>query len=308
MTDARRTRRPAWGRARSLALCGVAYALAGLVAVVVARAVAPPAHVTWLAVIAADVAATLVVFAFSAACDNSSVYDPYWCVAPLPIAAAWALGGDGGAAADALRRGLVLALIAVWGARLTWNWLRGWPGLTREDWRYERLRGQTGWAWWGVSLVGLHLFPTLLVLVALVPVEAAVTSATPAGPLDALAAMLTAAGIATQAIADQQLYDFARRPHAPGALLTRGLWRWSRHPNYLGEILFWTGLWSFAMAANTTAWWTLVGPLAIVALFVFVSVPMMEARLRASRPDYDAYARRTSRLLPWWSRQAATGP
>ena len=91
---------------------------------------------------------------------------------------------------------------------------------------------------------------------------------------------------------------FVRRRTEPGAHMEEGLWRYSRHPNYFGEILFWISLWLFAMAASPEAWWTGIGALAMIVMFVFASVPMMEERSLARRPGYAEYIRRTSAFIP----------
>jgi steroid 5-alpha reductase family enzyme len=99
-------------------------------------------------------------------------------------------------------------------------------------------------------------------------------------------------------VADEQMRRFARTK-APGAVMDRGLWRYSRHPNYFGEILFWWSLWFFAMAADPAWWWTVIGPVAMVAMFLSASIPLLDERSRARRPAFDDYARRTSALVPW---------
>ena len=94
----------------------------------------------------ADLVATVVIFLFSLSIDNSSFYDPYWSVAPFPIALYWTLGpGSPGAGAEAsgLRQVAVLAVVALWGLRLTLNWLRGWRGFDHEDWREYAIQNAT---------------------------------------------------------------------------------------------------------------------------------------------------------------------
>jgi steroid 5-alpha reductase family enzyme len=243
----------------------------------------------------ADVAATFAIFAWSVAHRNSSFYDAYWSVAPLPIALYWTAVGEG---ADGARVALVLAAIAVWGARLTWNWARGWRGLDHEDWRYVDLRSKTGRAYWLVSFFGLHLMPTFWVFGGLLPVYAAVGApARPLGVLDGLAALVAAGAIALEAAADAQLHRFRAGTPAPGELLQSGLWAWSRHPNYLGEMGFWWGLWLFGVAAAPGLWWTIAGPLAITLMFRFVSLPMIETRMRERRPAFAEWAGRSSLVL-----------
>jgi steroid 5-alpha reductase family enzyme len=273
----------------------VACAYASALAVALAAGVAAPVEHPLAVALVADVAATLAVFAWSFAYRNSSFYDAYWSVAPLPIALYWTWAGEGAAGARVL---LVLAALAAWGARLTWNWARGWHGLEHEDWRYVDLRRTAGRGYWPVSLVGLHLVPTFCVFAGLLPVYAAVgVPGRPVGLLDALAVLVTAGAIVLEATADAQLHRFRAASPAPGAFLQSGLWAWSRHPNYLGEIGIWWGLWLFGVAAAPQLWWTIAGPLVITALFRFVSLPMIETRMRERRPAFAEWASRSSLVL-----------
>ena len=250
-------------------------------------------------VFAADLVATLVVFGFSFAFGNSSFYDPYWSVAPPAIALAFAFGAEPGAAEPA-RQALVIALIALWAVRLTWNWARGWSGLHHEDWRYVDMRQSSGGLYWGVSLLAIHLFPTLIVFLGCLPLWPALAEgARPLGALDALGAALAFGGTALEFVADNQLRRFRLAGPPPGSTLESGLWGWSRHPNYLGEILFWFGLASFGLAAGGFRWWGWLGALAMLAMFRFASLPMIEKRMLARRPGYAERQRRVSLLIPW---------
>ena len=225
----------------SLIIIAVVYALAGAVALLVGRAL--PAWHPLLVVLVCDVAATLVVFAVSVAMDNTSVYDPYWSVAPLPIAAFLAHAGG-----ELTPRALLMAgLLGAWGARLTFNWARGWPGMAHEDWRYADLRRKTGALYWPVSLAGLQLMPTVMVYLGCLPLWPALGSSAPLGPLDLVAATLTGGAIWLEAAADLQLRQFVRSGPAPDAIMKQGLWARCRHPNYLGEIGFWWGLFLFGL-------------------------------------------------------------
>jgi steroid 5-alpha reductase family enzyme len=274
----------------------VARAYAAAAAVALATGLAAPVGHPLAVAFAADVAATLAIFAFSAAYRNSSFYDAYWSVAPLPIALYWTAVSQGAVGA---RQALVLLLVAAWGARLTGNWLRGWRGLDHEDWRYVEIQRRTGRAYWLVSLVGIHAMPTLWVFGGLLPVYASLcVPARPLGALDSLAAAATAAAIGLEAAADAQLHGYRAARPPPGEFLRSGLWAWSRHPNYLGEMGFWWGLWLFGLAAAPGLWWTLAGPLGITLMFRFVSLPMIEARMRERRPGWAEWAARSSLVLP----------
>ena len=98
--------------------------------------------------------------------------------------------------------------------------------------------------------------------------------------------------------ADRQLRRFTTGSHPPREFLRSGLWAWCRHPNYLGEILFWWGLLVFSLAAGVIFWWTAVGAIAITVMFRVVSLPMIERRMIERRPAYAEHAKRTSALLP----------
>ncbi|HKU42204.1 MAG TPA: DUF1295 domain-containing protein [Polyangiales bacterium] len=258
-------------------------------------------HPLWVA-LAADLAATLVVFGFSVGFDNSSLYDPYWSVAPLPLGVYFALQAE--PAASDVRTVLVLGLVALWGARLTYNFLRGWQGLAHEDWRYVDLRRSTGRAYWLVSLLGIHVFPTLIVFAGCLPLYAALARGSrPLGVLDAIAAAVTLLAIAIETAADEQLRRFRlRKDRRPEEILDSGLWARSRHPNYLGEMSFWWGLWLFALAASADSSWTVLGPLAVTSLFCVVSVRLLDKRMLQRRPRYAERMRNVPAFVPyrWW--------
>ena len=283
------------GRVRSFAIVGAAYAVALGAAIATSALLGSDSAV--LTVFVADLVATFVVFGFSMAFANSSMYDAYWSVVPPVIGLYWASALPGSAAVPA-RQLLVLLLVFAWAIRLTLNWARGWPGLHHEDWRYVELRENTNAPYWLISLTGIHYFPTLQVFLACLPLYAALAvGSRPLGVLDAIAALVTAAAIALETIADEQLRSF-NRTKLPGEICTRGLWAWLRHPNYLGEILFWWGLWLFGVAAAPSWYWSVIGPLAITAMFLFASIPMLDRRNIARRPGYAEIMKRVPALVP----------
>lgn len=282
-------------RRRSFVHVAIAYAVATVAAIAAGYAVRGDGEL--FSALVADLCATLVVFCFSVGHDNSSVYDPYWSVVP-PALAGWWMFHPAGADGDPIRQWLVLVLVFVWGARLTWNWARGWPGMHHEDWRYVDYRRKAGAGYWVLSFFGIHLFPTVLVFLGCLSIWVAMTSATRFGPLDVAAVVLTAGAIAIEAVADEQLRAFRRSSPPPGAIMDRGLWAWSRHPNYFGELSFWWGLWLFAVAAEPGLLWTLVGPAAMTALFFGVSIPLLDRRSVERRPAYADHIERVSGIIP----------
>lgn len=281
-------------RAKGLAWVTVAYAVAiavGYGAAWLARRDHP------YAVLAIGYfASILAVFAFSFVSRNSSFFDAWWMLAPVAIVP-WLAGEPG----IRTREIVVGVLVASWASRLTWNWIRGWHGLHQEDWRYLELAKKSGRAYWLVSLTAIHLFPGALVYAGSLAIVVAMSGAAPLGWLDLVALVITAGAIAIEAIADQQLHAYANRTPPKGSTCEVGLWKFSRHPNYFGEIGFWAGLSLFALAANPGALHVLLGPIAILALFVFGTIPMMERRqLERRKEAYESYRRRVSMLVPWF--------
>jgi len=162
------------------------------------------------------------------------------------------------------------------------------------------LRTSTGRAYWLVSFVGLHLMPTIQVFFGCLPLYAALAVGTrPLGALDLLATLVTGGAIALEARADKELVRFRQSQPPRDAILASGVWAWSRHPNYFGEMSFWWGLWLFALAAAPAYWWTVVGAAAITLMFRFASLPLIETRMLQRRPGFAAHQQRVSMVVPW---------
>lgn len=272
-------------------------ALAAALATLEAMADSDPVMATlW-----ADVVATIVVFAFSFAFRNSSFYDAYWSVGPMVIAVYWALmpAAAVGAESPWLRQLLVVGCVWLWGARLTFNWWRGWTGLAHEDWRYVDLQEKCGSLYWPVSFSGIHMFPTLIVFAGCMPLLPALnTGSAPIGWLDFVALAVTVGAVWIEARADVELRRFRTSDPPAGAVLNTGLWRLSRHPNYFGEMAFWWGLGLFGLAAAPGTWWVFAGALAITLMFQVVSLPMIETRMLSRRPSYAEVIQSTRKVLP----------
>jgi len=251
----------------------------------------------WLDGLIADLLATLVIFAASRLHKNSSFYDAYWSVLPPLLAAYW--WSEAGPGVDGTRAWLVLGVIVLWAVRLTGNWLYAFPGLHHEDFRYAPLREGAGKAEAIVDLAAIHVFPTLQVFLGMVPVYVAVTYVgEDVGWLDVVATVVGVAAVWLSFEADRQMYRFAATKQ-PGESMDRGLWSWSRHPNYFGEWGFWVALALFGLAASPGDWWWLVlGALAMLAMFLGASIPMMEKRSLERRPTYQQVVDRVPMFVP----------
>ncbi len=287
---------PSASRRRSLALVTLSYVMAltaGWITILVA-----PIDDPIVLTLAADVVATLVIFGWSRAYDNSSFYDAYWSVIPIAIVLYWIGIADPGA--PDLRMQAILFVVFVWGCRLTYNWARGWTGLDHEDWRYADFRQQFPNSYWPISFGGIHFFPTLIVFAGLLAVWPAFGSASRMlGSIDALAFAVGICGAGLEWLADRQLHAFVKGPKQPGETLRTGIWRYSRHPNYLGEMMIWWSLFLFGLAADPDwAKWAIAAPLAMTAMFLFVSIPLIEKRALTRRANYQQVIDETSMLIP----------
>jgi len=284
-------------KTRSLAIVTVAYVVA------VGAAAAwlwwgPGTGRLWLDTLIADVVGTLVIFAFSRAYQNSSFYDAYWSVIPpLLLFYWWSQAGPG---MGPLRCWLLSIVVVLWAIRLTANWVYAFPGLHHEDWRYPMFKQRAGRFEAVADLVAIHLIPTCQVFLAMVPAYVAVTRPGPGiGWLAWLAVAIGLAAVALELVADVQMHRFVR-DRRPGEVMDRGLWSWSRHPNYFGEFGFWFAVALFGIAAAPADWWWLIiGAAAILAMFLGASIPMMEERSLARRPAYSDVVDRVSRFVPW---------
>jgi steroid 5-alpha reductase family enzyme len=251
-----------------------------------------------LNVLMADIVATIVVFIFSVIINNSSVYDPYWSVAPPFIAIyLMKLFPEG----NQVRQFVIVLLVLFWSIRLTVNWLRGWQGFAHQDWRYTSIAEKTGIFYWPVSFLGIHLMPTIFVFLGCLPLWFSLSSTAPFALLDFLAAIFTFLAILIEWIADEQLIKF-RRNNVRNTFIRSGIWNYSRHPNYLGEISFWGGLFLFAVSSNGitafTGYWTGIGLVSMILLFNFISIPLMEKRNISRKAGYAEYIKNVPALLP----------
>lgn len=244
----------------------------------------------WLNLLLADVASTVFTFAFSVLLGNASVYDPYWSVQPIVILVSFAVGRE-----LTVVRLLLLVSVLLWGIRLTVNWAYTFGDLTHQDWRYTMLKEKTGAFYPFVNFVGIHLVPTLIVYGCTLPAVYAFLheGAWNAGSIAFFCLSVGAAGM--QGVADYQMHRY--RKHRTGAFIRDGLWKYSRHPNYLGEILMWWGIAGSVLSVFPQAWYLAFGALANTVLFLTVSIPMADGR-QSRKPGYADYQKQTHMLLP----------
>jgi len=243
----------------------------------------------------ADVLATIIVWAFGLLYENVSVYDPYWSVFPPVAFLLWAFYSGVWSVP------VILLLIAswYWGWRLTRNWAITFKGIGHEDWRYTKYRDRHPLVFHTINLFGLNLMPTLVVFAAMLPGLKLFEIINPKFEiinycLLAIGFIVCIASATIQLIADNQSHDF-RAAH-PGKVCNVGLWKHGRHPNYFGEIQFWWGIWIMYASLHGIDMY-IGGAIAMTALFLGISIPLMEKRQLANKPDYAEYRKQTRILI-----------
>jgi steroid 5-alpha reductase family enzyme len=197
------------------------------------------------------------------------------------------------------RAWLVAALVTAWGVRLgAYLCWRNWGG--GEDYRYQAMRRHYGDRFWITSLVVVFGLQGVLMWVISLPVQLAIASPAPPtlGALDALGTVLVLIGLGFESIGDFQLARFKADSANKGKVMDRGLWYYTRHPNYFGDAVVWWGLFCFALATGHA--WTVIGPIVMTYLLTRLSgVPLLEKKLARTRPGYADYVARTSSVIPW---------
>lgn len=240
---------------------------------------------------------TVVCFIFSIIKKNSSVYDAFWSVIPFYFVVFWAWYYiDSGTLSSF--HWIAFGIVSLWSWRLTINWSRSWEGFSHEDWRYVKLAKDTGKFYPFVNFLGIHLFPTLLVFAGMWPLFSLFHGNQPLEWMFYLGVLISFSGILLEFFADNQLFKFRNRKNPRmEELLDTGLWGKMRYPNYLGEMLFWIGLFFLGHSFGAPIY-TGIGALAMCCLFVFISIPMKEKRMLERRSNFQDYQKRVPMLIP----------
>ncbi len=238
-----------------------------------------------------DVTATFITFLFSVILKNSSVYDAYWSLTPMVISV-WLF-----IYYNAFSVWQILFFIAfnIWSLRLTVNWITVFTDFSYEDWRYKKYRAENKpFMWFIINFFGIHFVPTFIVFLGMLPFFEIVKNSMNALSLIGIFVILF--GTSLEFFADRNMHEFLRTT-TEKTVCKKGLWKYSRHPNYLGEISVWLGVFLTMIFFAPDKWYYGVGAVSVFILFNVVSIPLMEKRQLKRRPDYEDYKKQTSRLF-----------
>ena len=267
----------------SILIIAVIYVLATIVGVITFNNL----DFDWIInLLIADVVATIVVFIFSLVFKNASVYDPYWSVQPIVILALLVDEVN-------LTVILTLAVVFLWAVRLTANWAYTFKNMYHQDWRYTMLKEKTKKFYPVINFLGIHLVPTLIVYGCTLPAVYLVVSAHQPG-IGLAFYLISLLAVILQLVSDIQMHKYRKNRTTP--FIRNGLWKYSRHPNYLGEILMWWGVALVALAL-TDMWLAIGGAVLNTLLFLFVSIPMADKR-QSQKEGFLDYKKQTRMLLP----------
>jgi len=192
---------------------------------------------------------------------------------------------------------LITILVAVWGIRLS-LYVHFRNRNKPEDFRYRKWREEWGSSFYIRSYLQVFILQSiLLVLISTPVIYVSSVQNPPLGYTDAVGALVWMIGFFFESVGDYQLRRFMRDPMNKGRIMTSGLWRFTRHPNYFGEVAMWWGIFLIALSVPG-GWWTIIGPATITFLILKVSgIPMLEAKYQGN-PEFAAYQRHTSSFFP----------
>lgn len=244
--------------------------------------------------LAITLAAMVCLWLASVVARDASIVDPFWGTGFILIT--WVTFFF--SSTPVSWRLLIALLVTVWGARLSGylTWRNRGKG---EDRRYRQMRDKWGGKFIWVSLLTVFVLQGVLMWVISLPIQIGMRAMPFSGWFIGAGVLIWATGFFFEAVGDFQLARFKSNPENAGRILDQGLWRYTRHPNYFGDFLVWWGIYIVA-GLNSQAWWTVVSPILMSLLLVYVSgVALLEKSLKGRSPQYRDYIERTSAFFPW---------
>ena len=242
-----------------------------------------------------DVISTIVIWFIGVLINTASIYDPYWSV-QTPIIIICLLIKYQNLNVGNL---IYLELILFWGIRLTYNYTKTFHDISYIDWRYKQIKEKTGKLYQVVNLLGICLVPTIIVYAASIPSFLFVIDNLKFEYIQIIGYVVIIISVFIEMKADIDLHEFKKIRNDRNEIIRIGLWKYSRHPNYFGEICFWYGVaMVYVFCDFTKNWYYIFGAVLDNALFLGISIPLAEKNLRTYKEGYDEYKKNTSMLIP----------
>ena len=241
-----------------------------------------------LALFLADTVSTVVVFIVGVIVGSASIYDPYWSVQTVFIYIPLMIKYNN----FSVGAFIYLFAILFWSVRLTINFIKGFDGLSYIDWRYKMLKEKSGPFYQIVNFTGIHMFPTIVVFLASIPAYLYIMNDMTFEPLNIIGLLIMTFATIIELVSDRDMRKFKEVRTSNKEIINIGLWKYSRHPNYFGEIMFWYGVALTFILSNIGMWYSIIGAILNTLLFIFISVPMEENHLKEYKEGFEEYKKK----------------
>lgn len=241
-----------------------------------------------LALFLADTVSTVVVFIVGVIVGSASIYDPYWSVQTVFIYIPLMIKYNN----FSVGAFIYLFAILFWSVRLTINFIKGFDDLSYIDWRYKMLKEKSGPFYQIVNFTGIHMFPTIVVFLASIPAYLYIMNDMTFEPLNIIGLLIMTFATIIELVSDRDMRKFKEVRTSNKEIINIGLWKYSRHPNYFGEIMFWYGVALTFILSNIGMWYSIIGAVLNTLLFIFISVPMEENHLKEYKEGFEEYKKK----------------
>ena len=242
-----------------------------------------------------NVVSTVIIWFIGVLISTASIYDPYWSV-QTPVIYIFLLIKYQNLNVGNL---IYLELILFWAIRLTYNYIKTFDDITYIDWRYKKIKETTGKFYQIVNLLGICMVPTIIVYVASIPPILFVIDDLNFEYIQIIGYIIIFISVIIEMKADIDIHEFKKIRTDRNQIINIGLWKYSRHPNYFGEICFWYGVaMVYIFCDFTKNWYYIIGAILNNALFLGISIPLAEKNLRTYKEGFDEYKKKTSMLIP----------
>ena len=241
-----------------------------------------------LALFLADTVSTVVVFIVGVIVGSASIYDPYWSVQTVFIYIPLMIKYNN----FSVGAFIYLFAILFWSVRLTINFIKGFDDLSYIDWRYKMLKEKSGPFYQIVNFTGIHMFPTIVVFLASIPAYFYIMNDMTFEPLNIIGLLIMTFATIIELVSDRDMRKFKEVRTSNKEIINIGLWKYSRHPNYFGEIMFWYGVALTFILSNIGMWYSIIGAILNTLLFIFISVPMEENHLKEYKEGFEEYKKK----------------
>ena len=243
----------------------------------------------------ANVISTIVIWFIGVLINTASVYDPYWSV-QTPVIYICLLIKYKNLNVGNL---IYLELILFWAIRLTYNYTKTFHDISYIDWRYKQIKEVTGIFYQIINLLGICMVPTIIVYAASIPSFLFIMDNINLEYIQLIGYIIIFFAILIEMKADIDLHEFKRIRNNRNEIIRIGLWNYSRHPNYFGEICFWYGVsMVYIFCDFKKNWYFILGAVLNNALFLGISIPLAENNLKKYKEGYDEYIKQTSKIIP----------